>query len=152
MQVIKYVFQPHGDERGQLVALEEFKDIPFCIKRVYYMYDTASDAVRGRHAHKSLEQVLICVRGSCKILLDNGTEKKVVPLEKPYEGLYVANVWHEMYDFSPDAALLVLASQFYDESDYIRDYDEFLAYVRKEEKSDDRSVCDGDSHAQRNQE
>lgn len=151
MQVIKYVFQPHGDERGQLVALEEFKDIPFRIKRVYYMYDTAPDAVRGRHAHKSLEQILVCVRGSCKILLDNGTEKKVVPLEKPYEGLYVANdMWREMYDFSPDAALVVLASELYDESDYIRDYDEFLSYVRKEEKSHDCSLCDGSANAQGN--
>lgn len=70
MQVIKYVFQPHGDKRGQLVALEEFKDIPFKIKRVYYMYDTAKGIVRGYHAHKSLEQILICIHGSCKILLD----------------------------------------------------------------------------------
>lgn len=85
MQVIKYVFQPHGDERGQLVALEEFKDIPFEIKRVYYMYDTAEGVTRGYHAHKCLQQILICIHGSCKIRLDNGKEKKVVPLEKPYE-------------------------------------------------------------------
>ena len=91
MQVIKYVFQPHGDERGQLVALEEFKDIPFEIKRVYYMYDTAEGVTRGYHAHKCLQQILICIHGSCKIRLDNGKEKKVVPLEKPYEGLYVSN-------------------------------------------------------------
>ena len=130
MQVIKYMFQPHGDERGQLVALEEFKDIPFEIKRVYYMYDTVSGVVRGHHAHKSLQQILICIHGSCKILLDNGKEKKVVPLEKPYEGLYVSNVmWREMYDFSDDAVLMVLASELYDEGDYIRDYDEFLKYV-----------------------
>ena len=84
MQVIKYVFQPHGDERGQLVALEEFKDIPFRVKRVYYMYDTAKGVTRGYHAHKCLQQILICIHGSCKIRLDNGSEKKVVPLEKPY--------------------------------------------------------------------
>ena len=89
MQVIKYVFQPHGDERGQLVALEEFKDIPFQIKRVYYMYDTGEGVERGFHAHKCLQQILICIHGSCKIRLDNGKEKKIVPLEKPYEGLYV---------------------------------------------------------------
>ena len=130
MQVIKYMFQPHGDDRGQLVALEEFKDIPFRIKRVYYMYDTGAGVVRGRHAHKSLEQILICIHGSCRILLDNGREKKVVPLEKPYEGLYVSNtMWREMFDFSPDAVLMVLASELYDESDYIRDYDAFLAYA-----------------------
>lgn len=132
MQVVKYVFQPHGDERGQLVALEEYKDIPFEIKRVYYMYDTLPGVTRGYHAHKSLEQILICVHGSCKILLDNGTEKKIVPLEKPYEGLYVANnMWREMYDFSPDAVLMVLASQPYDEEDYIRNYDEFLSYIHR---------------------
>ena len=76
MQVIKYVFQPHGDERGQLVALEEGIDIPFSIKRVYYMYDTVKGMVRGKHAHKSLEQILVCIHGSCKILLDDGREKK----------------------------------------------------------------------------
>lgn len=88
MQVIKYVFQPHGDERGQLVALEEFKDIPFKIKRVYYMYDTAEGVTRGYHAHKCLQQILVCIHGSCKIRLDNGKEKKVVPLEKPYEYVF----------------------------------------------------------------
>lgn len=132
MQTVKYVFQPHGDERGQLVALEEFKDIPFKIKRVYYMYDTMADVVRGHHAHKSLEQILICIHGSCKIKLDNGEEKKVVPLEKPYEGLYVPHsMWREMYDFSSDAVLLVLASELFDETDYIRNYDEFIKFVKK---------------------
>ena len=135
MQVVKYMFQPHGDDRGQLVALEEFKDIPFKIKRVYYMYDTVTDVRRGFHAHKALEQILICIHGSCKILLDNGHEKKVIPLEKPYEGLYVANnMWREMYDFSPDAVLLVLASELYDESDYIRNYEDFLAFVKASEE------------------
>ena len=135
MQVIKYVFQPHGDDRGQLVALEEFKDIPFEIKRVYYMYDTAAGVHRGFHAHRNLKQILICIHGTCKILLDNGTEKKIVPLEKPYEGLYVASsMWREMYDFSEDAVLMVLASEYYDETDYIRNYDEFLNFVNGEEK------------------
>ena len=91
MQIVKYMFQPHGDERGMLVALEEFTDIPFRIKRVYYMYDTVAGVVRGHHAHKELEQILICIHGSCKIRLDNGREKKIVPLEKPYEGLYILN-------------------------------------------------------------
>ena len=127
MQVVKYAFQQHGDDRGQLIALEEYKDIPFEIKRVYYMYDTKSDVVRGFHAHKSLEQILICVSGSCKVRLDNGKEKKDVFLEKPYEGLYVANnIWREMYDFSEDAVLMVLASDYYKEEDYIRDYDTFI--------------------------
>lgn len=131
MKVTKYTFQQHGDERGQLVALEELKDIPFQIKRVYYMYDTGKGVRRGFHAHKSLEQILVCIHGSCKILLDDGEEKKVVYLEKPYEGLYVSNMmWREMFDFSSDAVLMVLASEYYDENDYIRDYDEFLRFVQ----------------------
>jgi len=130
MQIVKYVFQQHGDERGQLVALEEHKDIPFEIKRVYYMYDTGEGVSRGHHAHKSLEQILICIHGSCKILLDNGEEKKIVSLEKPYEGLYIKNnIWREMYDFSPDAVLMVLASDYYKEEDYIRNYEEFLKSI-----------------------
>ena len=133
MQVIKYVFQPHGDERGQLVALEEFKDIPFKIKRVYYMYDTIEGVRRGFHAHKCLEQILVPIHGSCKIHLDDGTETAEVVLDKPFEGLYISNaVWREMYDFSPDAVLMVLASEYYDEKDYIRNYDEFLKYIGKE--------------------
>lgn len=132
MHTIKYVFQPHGDERGQLIALEEYKDIPFSVKRVYYMYGTGENVRRGFHSHRNLEQILICIHGSCKVLLDNGTEKKVVPLERPYEGLYVGpNIWREMFDFSTDAVLLVLASDIYNEFDYIRDYDEFLNSLKE---------------------
>ena len=95
------------------------------------MYDTGDGVRLGFHAHKCLQQILICIHGSCKILLDNGKEKKVVPLEKPYEGLFVSNnMWREMYDFSPDAVLMVLASELYDESDYIRNYDDFLEFVK----------------------
>ena len=133
MQIVKYQFQQHGDDRGQLVSLEEYTDIPFNIKRVYYMYDTVPQQIRGHHAHKSLEQILICIHGTCKVLLDNGTEKKKVFLEKPYEGLYVPNnMWREMYDFSPDAVLMCLASEIYNEDDYIRDYDQFLEFIKKE--------------------
>ena len=83
-----------------------------------------------------MEQILICIHGSCKIRLDNGTEKKIVPLEKPYEGLYVSSVmWREMYDFTPDSVLMVLASELYDEFDYIRDYDEFIEFTKKQNKS-----------------
>ena len=130
MEIKKYIFEPHGDDRGQLVAIEENKDIPFKVQRVYYIYETLTNVTRGYHAHKSLEQILICVHGSCKIKLDDGKEQEVVLLDKPYEGLYVSNVmWREMFDFSPDAVLLVLASELYDEADYIRNYDEFLKYV-----------------------
>lgn len=131
MQITKYKFPPHGDNRGQLVAIEELKDIPFEIKRVYYMYDTSEGVTRGKHAHKSLQQILICIHGKCKILLDDGAEKAVVSLENPYEGLFLGNnIWREMYNFSPDAVLMVLASELYDESDYIRNYNEFLEFVK----------------------
>lgn len=132
MQVVKYQFQTHGDDRGNLVALEEGIDIPFPVKRVYYMYDTGEGVRRGYHAHKNLEQILVCVHGSCKVLLDNGTEKEIIPLEDPSEGLYISNdIWREMFDFSPDAVLLVLASELYDERDYIRSYDDFLEMVQQ---------------------
>lgn len=135
MQIKKCMFQSHGDERGQLVALEEYKDIPFKIKRVYYMYDTVSGVTRGYHAHKALQQILICIHGSCKIRLDDGCEKKEVLLDNPCEGLYVSNVmWREMFDFSPDAVLMVLASELYDEADYIRNYDEFLKFVQESQE------------------
>lgn len=130
MQVTKYVFSPHGDERGQLVALEEFRDVPFQIKRVYYMYDTTKDMHRGCHAHKNLEQILVCVCGACKVLLDDGVEQETVVLDKPYEGLYISgSTWRELFDFSEGAVLMVLASDYYHEQDYIRDYAVFKKWV-----------------------
>ncbi|OJU10423.1 MAG: dTDP-6-deoxy-3,4-keto-hexulose isomerase [Clostridiales bacterium 43-6] len=130
MQVDKVLFKSCGDNRGQLIALEEFKEIPFSIKRVYYVYDTTQGVKRGCHAHKSLEQMLICIHGSCKILLDDGVEKETVLLSDPRVGLHVTNrIWREMFDFSPGAVLIVLASKLYDENDYIRDYVEFKKYV-----------------------
>lgn len=123
-------FEIHGDNRGQLVSLEEYKNVPFDIKRVYYMYDTKKDVARGFHAHKKLQQVLICVHGSCKVKLDDGKEKEIIKLDCPNKGLFIANnIWREMFDFSEDAVLLVLASELYDESDYIRNYDDFIKYI-----------------------
>lgn len=117
------------------MAVEVGEDIPFQVRRVYYIYDTLSDVRRGFHAHQDLEQILVCVHGSCRIHLDNGYETEEVLLDKPYEGLYISNnMWREMYDFSEGAVLLVLASRHYDEADYIRDYDAFLNMVRREEK------------------
>ena len=116
-----------GDSRGSLVALETFENIPFDIKRVYYIFDTLSDVSRGFHAHKNLKQVLICVKGSCRILLDDGNSKDNIILDSPQTGLLIESlVWREMHDFSEDCVLLVLASEYYDEADYIRDYDNFL--------------------------
>jgi dTDP-4-dehydrorhamnose 3,5-epimerase-like enzyme len=135
MEIKLVDFQQHGDERGYLVAVEEGKEIPFHIKRVYYIYDTAKNVRRGYHAHKSLEQVLFCVHGACTIHLDDGKECAEVRLDKPYEGLYISNkMWREMYDFTEDAVLMVLASELYKEEDYIRNYQEFIDYIREVEK------------------
>lgn len=141
MEIIK--FQQHGDLRGQLVAIEEEIDIPFKVKRVYFMYDTVLGVRRGYHAHKNLKQILFCVHGSCKVLLDDGCTKETVLLNKPYEGLYIENdIWREMYDFSEDAVLMVLASEHYNEDDYIRNYDDFLKYknIEKSVRHED-SLC-----------
>lgn len=120
-------FQEHGDWRGQLVALEENKNIPFSVKRVYFMYDTKEGVVRGKHAHKKLQQMLFCVAGACTIYLDDGKDKIEVRLEYPSKGLLIGpGIWREMYDFTPGAVLMVLASEYYDENDYIRNYDVFL--------------------------
>ena len=134
MEIKKFHFPPHGDDRGQLVAVEAMKDLPFPIRRVYYIYDTLPNVRRGFHAHKCLQQILLCVNGSCKIHLDNGHSTAEVTLDKPNEGLYISNnMWREMYDFTPGAVLLVLASEYYDEADYIRNYDDFIKMVREEE-------------------
>jgi len=123
-------FKVRGDDRGSLIAVEGNKDIPFDIKRVYYIFGTKEGVVRGLHAHKKLRQILICVSGSCNILLDDGKERQEVSLEDASLGLEIGpGIWHEMKDFSMDAVLLVLASEHYDESDYIRDYKTFLATV-----------------------
>lgn len=136
MEVIKYNFVEHGDGRGQLIAVEGERDIPFPIRRVYYMYGVGEGIRRGYHAHKELEQILICMHGSCKILLDDGKERVVVPLESPGTGLYIGHgIWREMFDFSSDAVLVVLASMLYDEADYIRNYDDFISYLAQ--KGDD---------------
>ncbi len=125
----------HGDERGNLIAIEGMKDLPFDIKRVYYIFGTGKGVRRGFHAHKKLKQLLICVSGKCKIFLDNGDETQVVVLDEPNKGLYIENdIWREMYDFTKDAVLLVLASEYYDENDYIRNYKDFLEYVRRSDE------------------
>jgi dTDP-4-dehydrorhamnose 3,5-epimerase-like enzyme len=124
---IKFIqFQNHGDDRGSLVALEDHKNIPFTIKRVYYLFNTQEKVRRGFHAHKKLKQLAVVLKGSCRFLLDDGVEKIDFLLDNPSQGLYIESfVWREMYDFSDDCVLLVLADSFYDESDYIRDYEQF---------------------------
>ena len=128
-------FQQHGDARGNLVAAELGKELPFPVRRVYYIYGVKGAQRRGFHAHKALNQVLIAIAGSCKILLDNGKEQTVVPLTKPTEGLFIGeDTWREMFDFSEDAVLVSLASAEYDESDYIRDHGAFLKYLEEKNK------------------
>lgn len=116
-----------GDERGSLIALEEHHNVPFDVKRVYYIFGTKAGVRRGYHAHRNLKQLAICVSGSCKFLLDDGTKQEHFTLNNPEQGLYLDGLlWREMYDFSPDCVLLVLADQYFDAHDYIRDYDKFL--------------------------
>ena len=131
MQIKLIPLQSHGDERGSLVALEDGSNIPFAIKRVYYMFKTQDGVRRGFHAHKELKQVAIAVRGSCRFVLDDGNERVEISLDNPAQGLLIESfMWREMYDFSDDCVLMVLADQHYDESDYIRDYSDFLKQVK----------------------
>ena len=132
MSLIKLIqLNTHGDERGQLISLEANKNIPFAIQRVYYIYNTLPGVRRGFHAHKTLEQVLVCTHGHCSILLDDGSNKEITTLDRPDKGLYIgAMLWREMYDFSPGCVLTVFASEYYKESDYIRSYDRFLDEAR----------------------
>lgn len=127
--VVKELQLPwHGDERGKLIALEALTDlVPFEVKRVYYIFDTTPGTVRGNHAHKDLRQLLVCVSGACTIACEmpDGS-KSEHRLDWPDRGLLIEGlVWRQMKEFSKDAVLLVLASEHYDESDYIRSYDEF---------------------------
>jgi len=124
---------PDGHD-GVISVAENHKNIPFDVKRVYYIYDLNNpEAIRGKHAHKKLEQVLFCISGSCEIGLDDGTTKQTIKLDKPNIGVYLGiELWHTMQKFSNHCILLVLASDYYNASDYIRDYDEFLEYIGKE--------------------
>ena len=117
------------DIRGNLTPIEGGADIPFDIKRIYYLYDVPSGESRGAHAHKELQQLIIAANGSFTITLDDGKNKKSFTLNRPYQGLYVVpGIWRDLDDFSSGAVLLCLASEHYDAADYIRDYDEFLKY------------------------
>lgn len=133
MRLIQWThFPPLGDDRGSLVALEGKKTVPFVIQRVYYLFATKPGVARGFHAHKKLQQVAVCVTGRCRMVLDDGCQREEVWLDSPTKGLLIGNmVWREMHDFSPDCVLLVLASEHYDEADYIRNYNDFLRLAGK---------------------
>lgn len=125
-------FKVLGDHRGQLVALEANKQIPFDVKRVFYIYGTQEGVPRGNHSHYKTKQFLVSVNGSCKVTLDNGKIKETFDLNKPNLGLFQdALIWGCMHDFSSDCVLMVLADEYYNASDYITDYDKFLEKVKK---------------------
>lgn len=119
-----------GDFRGSLIALEQGGKVPFNIQRVYYIYGTKLGVSRGFHAHKKLKQLLICVAGNCRMVLDNGHGREEIYLDSPDKGLFISNmIWREMHDFSEDCVLVVLASERYDPNDYIRDYHQFIECI-----------------------
>ncbi len=124
-------FQDRGDERGQLIVVEGAQDIPFDIRRTFYIYGSDATVVRGKHANRRTEFVLINVAGSSKVkVLDGAGNETIFCLNRPNTGIYLPNmVWKEMYDFSPDSVLLVLASEHYDAAEYIRDYDEYVKEI-----------------------
>ena len=120
-----------GDERGKLVVVEGNKDIPFKIERVFYIYGSDSEVVRGQHANRESEFVLINVGGTSKVRIDNGHTEAIIELNKPMMGLYIPTmVWKDMYDFSEDSVLLVLASTYYNGEEYIRDFDKYLEIMK----------------------
>lgn len=120
-----------GDDRGSLIALEANRLIPFDIQRVYYIYSTKINVERGFHAHRELQQIAIAVNGACTMLLDDGSEKKEIKLNSCAQALYIGpGIWRVMREFTADCVLLVMASHYYDEKDYIRDYNEFLNWVK----------------------
>lgn len=129
-------FPQNGDERGQLVIVEGQQDIPFDIKRIFYIYGSDKTVVRGKHANRITQFVLINVAGQCKVKVCDGKGNEAIfLLNRPHTGIYLPRmVWKEMYDFSEDSVLLCLASEHYDASEYIREYDEYRRIVNEEEK------------------
>ena len=121
-----------GDENGHLVACEYTHNCPFNVKRVFWIFDAKPGTVRGSHANRNSEFMLVAVNGSCKVKVDDGEKQEIVSLNNPYTGLYLNKMtWKEMYDFSYNAVLMVLANTLYDKDEYIKDYDEFLKEVKK---------------------
>ncbi len=128
-------FKDLGDERGKLVVIEGGQAIPFEIARVFYIYGSDQSVIRGQHANKDSEFVLVNVAGSSKVMITDGTRKEIVSLNKPMEAVYIPKmIWKEMYDFSPDSVLLVLANTHYNGNEYIRDFDEYLKIMKVEDK------------------
>ncbi|CAH0534711.1 TDP-4-oxo-6-deoxy-alpha-D-glucose-3, 4-oxoisomerase [Vibrio stylophorae] len=129
MKLINIIeFESFNDERGRLVSLESQKNIPFEIRRVYYLFENSGLFPRGMHAHKKLKQIVIALKGSCRFVLDDGSVREELILDDPTKGLLIDSfIWREMHDFSNDCVLCVIASEYFSEDDYIRNYEEFLA-------------------------
>lgn len=125
-------FKEFGDDRGKLVIVEGNESIPFDIKRVFYIYNSDFDVIRGQHANRESEFVLVNVSGTSKVRISDGKEEIIVELNKPYKGVYIPKmIWKDMYEFSSDSVLLVLASTHYDATEYIRNYDEYVKKVNE---------------------
>lgn len=125
-------FKDLGDERGKLVVIEGGQKIPFEINRIFYIYGSDSNVIRGQHANRESEFVLINVAGTSKVRVTDGTEEFVIVLDEPTKGVYIPKmIWKDMYDFSEDSVLLVLASTHYNGQEYIRDFPAYLAEMRK---------------------
>lgn len=124
-------FQQKGDDRGHLVIVEGNQDIPFEIKRVFYIYGSDANVIRGQHANYDTEFVLINVAGTSKVRVTDGEKEQIINLDRPHIGIYLPKlVWKDMYDFSEDSVLLCLASEHYNSKEYIRDYDEYLQVMK----------------------
>ena len=144
MEIERIQLQQHGDSRGMLIALEQDRNVPFEIRRVYYLFATKGDVHRGQHAHRHLKQLAITVRGSVTFLLDDGSGPVEIVLNDPSHGLLLGRmVWRELYDFSEDCVLMVLADQLYDRNDYITDYADFLREVQDVMQPEGMLACQG---------
>lgn len=126
-------FEIHPDERGKLTSLSSSKEIPFEIKRLYYTWDMPKEAIRGGHAHRNLDEVVICLHGFCDFVLDDGKETLTIHLDQPNKGIYIpAHLWRDFRNFSSDCVVILIASDYFHPEDHIKDYNEFLELIKKD--------------------
>ncbi len=126
-------FEIHPDERGKLTSLSSSKEIPFEIKRLYYTWDMPKEAIRGGHAHRNLDEVVICLHGFCDFVLDDGKETLTIHLDRPNKGIYIpAHLWRDFRNFSSDCVVILIASDYFHPEDHIKDYNEFLELIKKD--------------------
>jgi len=134
MQGYKVIdFEIHPDERGKLTSLSSNKEIPFEIKRLYYTWDMPKEAIRGGHAHRNLDEVVICLHGFCDFVLDDGKETLTIHLDQPNKGIYIpAHLWRDFRNFSSDCVVILIASDYFHPEDHVKDYNEFLELIKKD--------------------